>query len=158
MNSDEELIKTFYTSFQQHNWKGMLACYHEDVFFYDPAFENLECWQVKAMWEMLMSRASDLKISFDHISAADGYGSCDWVAAYTLATTGKKVVNKVKARFTFRDGKIIEHYDDFNLWRWSAQALGLPGLLFGWTPALHSKIRRLLRTSLDKFIAEKATR
>jgi len=31
--SAEQLIKTFYTNFQQRNWKGMLEAYHPDIFF-----------------------------------------------------------------------------------------------------------------------------
>ena len=153
MNYEEQLIKTFYTNFQQLNWKGMVETYHPEIFFYDPVFENLEGPRAAAMWEMLVGRAKDLTITFDHISAADGYGSCEWTAVYTFTSTGRKVVNRVKARFTFRDGKIVEHFDDFNLRKWSSQALGIPGLLFGWSSLLHNKIRRQARQSLDKFIA-----
>jgi SnoaL-like domain len=152
---EEQLIKSFYTNFQQHNWKGMLESYDPDIFFYDPVFQNLEGPRAAAMWEMLVGRAKDLRIDYGNISVAEDYGSCDWTAVYTFTATGRKVVNPVKARFTFSEGKIVEHYDDFNLWKWSAQALGLPGRLFGWSSLLQNKIRRQARQSLDKFIAAK---
>jgi ketosteroid isomerase-like protein len=158
-NMEEQLIKEFYTCFQQRNWKGMVDCYGEDIIFYDPVFENLEGCEVHAMWEMLLSRAKDLTLDFGDISieesAGDGtdkYGGCRWVATYTFTATGRKVVNRVKARFAFSEGKIVEHQDEFNLWKWSGQALGWTGFLLGGTSLMQNKIRRNARKSLDKFM------
>jgi len=153
---NEQLINIFYTCFQKLDWKGMLDCYGKDVFFYDPVFENLEGPAVRAMWEMLLSRAKDLELSFSEVQSEDGYGSCSWIATYTFTATGRKVVNKGKARFSFSEGKIVEHQDEFSLWKWSSQALGLPGMLFGGTSLFQKKIRRNARKSLEKFIAGKA--
>jgi hypothetical protein len=168
MSEEEQLIKVFYTCFQHRDWKGMLDCYREDVFFYDPVFENLEGPQVRAMWEMLLTSAKDLEMSFSNIqsepasadsisaepaSPQDSYGSCQWIATYTFSQTGRRVVNKGHASFKFSGGKIAEHQDQFSLWRWSRQALGIPGILFGWTPVLQNKIRQSAWKNLGKFMA-----
>lgn len=155
MTAEEQLITTFYEQFQQGNWKGMLDCYHEEIFFYDPVFESLEGAKVGAMWEMLLSNAGNIRLNFGKVEGTEGYGSCEWVATYTFTPTGRKVINKVRAHFFITDGKIAEHNDEFNLWRWSAQALGIRGLLFGWTSALHNRLRRKARRNLDQFIAAK---
>jgi ketosteroid isomerase-like protein len=155
MNAEEQLIKTFYTNFQQRNWRAMLDCYTEDVFFYDPVFGDLEGPQVRGMWEMLLSRPGDLQLEFDHVSGGDGYGSCNWTATYIFTPTGKKVVNRAKAHFTFNKGRISEHQDEFSVWKWSSQALGLPGMLFGWTGVLQKKIRSKTRIALDQFLSRK---
>jgi len=152
MSPEEQLIKVFYTSFQNLDWRGMLACYRDDVFFYDPVFENLQGPEVRAMWEMLLSRAKDLKLQFSDIQSDGQYVSCHWTATYTFTQTGRLVVNRVTARFTIHEGKIVEHYDDFSLWRWSRQALGWTGLLFGWSSLFQRAIRRNVRKSLDRFI------
>lgn len=181
MSEAEQVIEVFYTCFQRRDWKGMLDCYRPDIFFYDPVFQNLEGRQVGAMWEMLLSNAKDLSFSFSNIQMEKGpegqtsttsglssaetvaagssvsYGSCQWEAAYTFSQTGRRVINKGKAWFTFSDGKIAEHMDDWSLWKWSRQALGIPGILFGWTPVLQNKIRRQARKSLDKFMARSAS-
>ena len=156
MSQEEQLITIYYSCFQRLDWRGMLDCYREDVFFYDPVFENLDGPQVRAMWEMLLSRAKDLELHFSDIVAEGGYGSCQWVATYTFTATGRKVVNRGQARFTFHEGKIAEHQDAFSLWKWSRQALGLPGLFFGWTSLLQKKIRGNARKSLEKFMVGKA--
>ena len=149
---EQQLIRTFYTSFQQGDWKGMLTVYHPDIFFYDPVFGNLEGPRVAAMWEMLLSSAKGLDLQFGRMTTGEGYGSCYWTATYLFTSTGRKVVNKGKALFKFSEGKIIEHQDDFSLWEWSAQALGWRGLLFGWTSVLQNKVRQKARNSLERFI------
>jgi hypothetical protein len=153
MNEEEQLIAELYSCFQRLDWRGMLACYRDDIFFYDPVFENLEGRQVRGMWEMLLSNARDLKLRFGDIVSEDGYGTCNWVATYTFSATGRKVVNEGKANFRFVGGKIAEHQDVFDLWKWSRQALGVPGILFGWSSLLQKKIRRMARKNLEKFIA-----
>jgi ketosteroid isomerase-like protein len=151
--SPKELIERFYASFGKQDWKGMLDCYDEDITFYDPVFENLVNRQVKAMWEMLLTGAKDLEMSASNIESEDGYGSCNWVASYTFSRTGRKVVNRGTAYFKFSSGKITEHQDDFSFWKWSRQAFGISGFLFGWTAFLQNKVRRKARKGLEKFMA-----
>ncbi len=155
MHPHQQLIERFYTSFQRLDWKGMNACYHEDAFFYDPAFGNLNATQVKAMWEMLCRNAVDLRITFSDIKADDEYGSCNWQANYVFTVTGRPVINHIKAHFQFHEGKIVEHMDHFNVWKWSRQALGMPGLLLGWSPFVHNKVRKMATQRLAKFMQAK---
>jgi hypothetical protein len=61
------------------------------------------------------------------------------------------VTNDVRARFRFESGLIAEHDDAFSFHAWSRQALGMPGLLLGWTPLLRASVRRRARSSLDRF-------
>jgi hypothetical protein len=50
------------------------------------------------------------------------------------------VINRIRAEFFFKDGLIIRHTDDFDIWKWSKQALGIPGHLLGWTGYMQKKI------------------
>jgi ketosteroid isomerase-like protein len=151
--SPEQLIQQLYASFDKKDWKGVLECYGEDITFYDPVFENLTDGQVRAMWQMLLANAKDLEMKASNIDVEDGYGSCNWVASYTFPRTGRKVVNRGTAYFKFKGGKISEHQDDFSFWKWSRQALGIPGILFGWTAALQNQIRKKAKKGLEKFMA-----
>ena len=63
------------------------------------------------------------------------------------------MINDIQARFVFRDGKICEHHDTFDLWRWSRQALGTTGLLLGWTPLVQGKVRQQALKGLRAFQA-----
>lgn len=152
VSDEEQMIRKFYSSFQNRDWQGMLCCYKDNILFYDPVFENLEGVEVRSMWEMLLKSAKDLEMEFGEIETEEGYGSCQWVATYTFSRTGRQVVNKGKAFFKFSEGLIAEHQDDFDLWKWSRQALGITGTLLGWTPFMHRKIRQKAERSLEKFM------
>ncbi len=135
------VIERFYTAFDRCDGDTMAACYAPDAHFNDPAFGDLSGTEAGAMWRMLTEGASDLSVELVEHHADAGSGSAHWIARYTFAATGRRVVNDIRADFRFADGLIVEHVDRFSFWRWSRQALGMPGLLLGWTPLLRSKVR-----------------
>jgi ketosteroid isomerase-like protein len=153
MNQHEHLIEKFYTAFQQKDWKTMHTCYHNDVVFNDPAFQNLKGKEAKAMWHMLISRGKDLTLTFNQVKANELKGSCHWVATYSFSKTGRMVVNEIDASFEFKDGLIYRHTDYFDLWKWTRMALGMKGTLLGWTPFLQNKVRATAAEGLKLFIA-----
>ncbi|BBN61930.1 nuclear transport factor 2 family protein [Pseudomonas syringae] len=157
MNYEEQsqansaLITRFYEAFAQLDAEAMSACYTDDVLFSDPAFGELRGAQVGDMWRMLTSRAKNFSVVFDQVRADDQTGSAHWVATYLFSQTGRTVVNDIQARFVFRDGRICEHRDHFDMWRWSRQALGLKGLLLGWTPLVRNAVRAQALKGLKTF-------
>ena len=150
-----DLITRFYRAFQQLDAEGMAACYADDVRFSDPVFEDLRGGEAADMWRMLAARAQHFSLTFDQVQADDRQGSARWVATYLFSQTGNTVVNRIEARFVFRDGKIAEHRDQFDLWRWARQALGLKGLLLGWAPPVQNAIRRQADKGLQQFRASR---
>jgi len=147
------LITRFYEAFQRLDAEAMVACYSADIIFSDPAFGTLRGKDAGDMWRMLSTRAKDFSLTFDNVHADERNGSAHWVATYLFSQTGRTVVNDIQARFVFRDGKICEHHDNFNLWRWSRQALGTTGLLLGWTPMVQGKVRQQALKGLRAFQA-----
>ena len=152
MNDNEKLIHHFYNSFSRKDYKAMQDCYADNATFSDAVFQNLNSVQVKAMWEMLIKRGKDLELTFKNVSANEKTGSAEWIANYTFSQTGRKVENHIKANFEFENGKIIKHVDSFDFYKWSSQALGLPGKLLGWTSFLQNKVRQTAMKSLDDFM------
>ncbi|RZK47727.1 MAG: nuclear transport factor 2 family protein, partial [Pedobacter sp.] len=122
MNANEQLIQHFYTCFQNKDFKGMQACYADNAIFNDAVFKNLNAEQVKAMWEMLITKGKDMRLEFSQIKADEKTGSAHWDAYYTFSSTGNKVVNRIDASFEFENGKIVKHTDDFNFYIWAKQA------------------------------------
>jgi hypothetical protein len=104
------------------------------------------------MWRMLCGRATDLKIVHSAVTADADSGSAHWDADYTFST-GRAVHNRIDATFKFSDGLIADHRDEFDLYAWARQALGPLGLLLGWSPPVHGKIRGQARQGLDEFMA-----
>ncbi|WP_166359249.1 nuclear transport factor 2 family protein [Pseudomonas akapageensis] len=152
-DANSALITRFYEAFQRLDAEAMVACYTDDIVFSDPAFGTLRGRDAGDMWRMLASRAKDFSLTFDSVNSNERSGGAHWVATYLFSQTGRTVVNDIQARFLFRDGKICEHHDHFDLWRWSRQALGAKGLLLGWTPLVQGKVHQQALKGLRAFQA-----
>jgi ketosteroid isomerase-like protein len=155
MHPNEALIRRFYERFQARDPAGMKACYHPEVEFWDPAFGELNGEEAGAMWAMLLARATDLEVVCQEAHADAEAGSARWQATYTFTQTGRRVVNRIRAEFDFRDGLIVRHVDRFPFWRWARQALGATGLLLGWTPFLRGRVRDNALRGLSSFMAKR---
>jgi ketosteroid isomerase-like protein len=155
--ANAETIHRLYVALGRRDGEAMAACYAPDATFDDPVF-SLRGEAVGDMWRMLCARGKDLAVEASGIEADANGGRAHWVATYTFSGSGRKVVNRIDARFTFRDGLIATHVDSFDLWRWASQALGPVGLLLGWTPFVRAKIRAQAAQSLAKFSAERRAR
>ncbi len=140
-NDHHALIKTFYEAFSRRDAEGMVACYADDVRFSDPVFTDLQGEHAKNMWRMLCERGKDLTVEFRDVTVDGEKGSAHWEAYYTFSATGRKVHNIIDATFAFKNGKIAQHTDHFDLWRWAGLALGPAGKLLGWSSFVKNKIR-----------------
>lgn len=149
-----QLITQFYEAFQKRDYAGMNACYHPQIRFYDPVFLDLSGKQVGAMWHMLCERGTDLKVTFQEAHMQGATGHIHWEATYTFSSTKRRVHNIVTAQFAFADGKISQHRDEFDLWRWTRLALGTSGVLLGWSPMVQNKVRATAAAGLQAFIAK----
>jgi len=154
MNLNEQLIHDFYTAFQQRDGDKMASFYDSQAVFTDPAFGTLHGAEVGAMWRMLCARGRDLRVAFDRISAQGDEGRAHWEAWYTFSSSGRPVHNVIEASFKFRAGRILEHHDRFNFWRWSAQALGPLGIFAGWLPPVQNTVTRRARRGLTAFMQQ----
>ena len=155
MNTHEQLLHAFYTAFANNDAKAMTACYHPEVTFQDPAFGQLQGQRAHKMWEMLLSRSKgNLKVEFGGVHAEGETGRAQWTAHYPYGPKQRPVTNHVQARFKFKGGKIIEHIDNFDLWKWSRQALGPVGYLLGWSSLLRAKVQAEANARLDAFIGK----
>ncbi|ROL74493.1 nuclear transport factor 2 family protein [Pseudomonas vranovensis] len=154
-DANTALITRFYQAFQRLDAEAMVACYSDDIVFSDPVFGTLRGKDASDMWRMLTTRAKDFTLTFDAVRADERAGSAHWVARYLFSQTDRAVVNDIQARFVFCDGKICEHHDSFDLWRWSHQALGATGLLLGWSALVQDKVRAQAQKGLRAFQAER---
>jgi len=146
-----ELITRFYTAFQRRDAAAMGACYAPDVRFSDPVFTDLRGDQARRMWQMLCERGKDLRIAFSDVTGDEAGGRAHWEAWYTFTSSGRPVHNVIDATFTFARGRIATHTDRFDLYAWSRQALGMKGVLLGWTPLVQNAIRRQGMRGLARF-------
>ena len=153
MTSNTDLITSFYEAFERKDHAGMAACYHPEIHFSDPVFLDLNGDEARAMWHMLCERGTDLTVTFRDVHANDATGGARWEARYTLTQGGREIHNVIDASFEFRDGLIVRHRDDFDLWRWTRMALGPTGTLAGWSPPVQNKVRATAMSGLRRFMA-----
>jgi hypothetical protein len=59
------------------------------------------------MWRMLCVGRADLRLTHGDVSATEDAGAARWEARYTFSQTGRPVINRVSARFRFREGLIV---------------------------------------------------
>ncbi len=152
MTANENTIIKFYTAFAKADAAKMCECYHPEVQFRDPAFGLLHGEEVSQMWKMLIEKSNgNINIDFSEIKANEFLGSAQWIARYNFSKTNRKVINSIASKFLFKDGLIIKHTDDFDIWKWSKQALGMKGLLLGWTGYMQKNIQQQARMNLHKY-------
>ena len=149
---NQQIIKSFYTAFQQRDAEKMASLYHKEITFYDPAFGELKGEHAGNMWRMLMQQADkNLTIRFANVKANENVGSASWEADYLFSKTGRFVKNRIRAEFEFKDGLIYRHTDNFSIWKWSRMALGPIGFVLGFTPIVKNKIRSQALAGLKKY-------
>jgi|GEM_PF-4095942 len=120
---------TFYAAFASRDTPTMRAHYAPNVAFHDPLFGNLEGGQVMLMWTTIQPAANPFKIvpsaATNPVMRADGAWTVQvtWDAHYGLS--GRPIHNTSKTTLVIKDDKIIEQRDEWDLDRWTAQALPL---------------------------------
>ena len=152
MSQEAALLERYYRAFSTLDAEAMAACYHPQARFSDPAFPALRGSEVGDMWRMMSGRAVGFSLEITEapgVAQGRGHGAC--IARYEFSATGRRVANPISSRFEFRDGLIAVQADSFPFWAWSRQALGLPGLLLGWTPLLQRKVQRQAGRGLAAF-------
>lgn len=131
MNADQTrtALASFYDALARQDGKAVAARYAPDAAFEDPVF-RLQGADVGRMWVSLLRRAREFSVSYTIAQAGSGVGTVEWTARYLFAGR-RPVVNVILSEIEFRGEQIVRQRDAFDFRRWAAQALGLPGRLFG---------------------------
>ena len=153
MNENAKIVDKFYTAFNKGDAATMNDCYAKDISFSDSVFPDLKGDEARAMWTMLTKSSKNFSLTYKIESITDTEARIYWEAHYDFSKTGRRVINRIQGYMKFQNGKIVEHRDVFALHTWAKQALGLPGLLLGWTPFMQNKIRATAADNLAKFRA-----
>lgn len=145
---DHEIAAQYWDALGAADGAAMGACYAEDATFQDPVF-LLQGAEIGTMWRNLMNGKGDLIVETGPLIIDGATATGRWQATYTFPATGRRVVNRIRSTIEVRDGRIVAQRDRFGFWRWSAMALGAPGMLLGWTPMLRNKVRRMARKRIQ---------
>ena len=121
----------------------------------DPAIAVFRCVPLRLAVEGVgvFFLAGAPQVTFHSVQADAASASATWEAVYTFPKTGRPVHNKVQASFELRDGLIVRHRDDFDLYRWTRMALGPVGAVLGWTPIMQNQVRAQSAALLRRYRA-----
>jgi len=148
-----EIASNFYSAFAKGDAETMTSLYADAVEFEDPAFGKLKGSEAKMMWQMLIERSKgNLKVSYEVSETTKNTAKVNWTAVYPFSKTGRMVTNHIEATLVIENGRIIQHTDHFNLWKWSRQAMGWKGYLLGWTPFFRKKLQQQTRKMLQQYM------
>ena len=160
MHPNQTRLDDFYAAFARLDADAMAACYAPGAQFDDEVFSLRGHEQVSGMWRMLCeaTRAKNRdawKLLWRSIEADDKTGKAHWEADYRFSASRRQVHNVVNGEFEFNDaGLITRHRDRFDFWAWSRQALGIPGLVLGWTPFFRRLVKAQAAANLEKYLAK----
>lgn len=156
-----QTVENLYQALRRLDGVAMEACYAPQARFDDAIFSLQGRERIGGMWRMLTeaTRARGQavwQLRYSGVQADQRHGQAHWDADYRFSATGRMVHNHIASRFEFTpEGLILRQQDHFNFWRWSGQALGLPGWLLGWSPMLRAKVRAQAASRLDQFMAQR---
>jgi hypothetical protein len=154
----KQTVERLYRAFANLDGAAMQACYAENARFEDEVFHLAGARQIGGMWRMLCENArrrgiGQWQLELGEVRASAARARARWEAHYRFGAKGRKVHNQVDAEFEFDDaGLILRHRDRFDFWRWAMQALGLPGLLLGWSGSLRARVRRQAAQQLQRYM------
>jgi hypothetical protein len=130
MHSSARLIEKLYSALRDGDPDAAASCYTDDAHFQDIAISLDGRESIRQMWRLISSR--NVEVTFDSLAADDLRGDGHWVACYTFSDTGRRVVNDIHSRFSFREGLIVDHRDECDALSWANQGYPFPkNLLVG---------------------------
>lgn len=152
--SEHTVIHELFDALNNRDYKRMWKCYEPEAGFYDPAYEDLNYEEIKAMWHQICKRQTDLEAIITKVKQIDDdIITYRWRAEYTHAQYGSEMVNKIKGTVTLSErGLILNQTEKYNLWKWFSMATGFVGTYFGWMPNMHKSLRASVNKSLHGFM------
>lgn len=146
------LINAFHDALGEADLAAMERCYHPQVSFGDPIFQEVEGRdRVMRMWRLQLGLRDRPRSGYRDVTADDFTATAHSTTRYVFNHTGREVAVETDSLFRFEDELIVRHHDTFDFRRWSKMALGRPhGVLFGWTPTWRKTIRDRATQRLDE--------
>ncbi len=158
---NEEVIKTFLTSYQNHDFFRMHECLDENVTFSDFAFD-IQGKEVRAMWHWFcvpyLEHKEPIEVpELQIVQSEDEVVLAKYRVKYLYGEKQRPVDYFVNTCFRLRDGKIIDQKDKFSSiseFEFAEKAFGFPLQLLALTPLLRIMVKQKAAEKLGRFMKE----
>src|SRR5919202_5003259 len=118
----EETATKFFSSYQNHDFRGMQSCLDENIHFQDFAFD-IKGHRVFAMWHLFCSETDSRPPvdvpHFEIINASSDFLKAKYRVRYLFGESKKPVDYEIEAHLLLEDGKISEHRDISDIREWA---------------------------------------
>ncbi|KIM24981.1 hypothetical protein M408DRAFT_331453 [Serendipita vermifera MAFF 305830] len=152
-HSGQELVERYLAAYKAGDLQAMEACMDPEFTFSDPAFPHLDTKHAKGMFAMFINNRDTNKMEVEYTDIKKGTNDLTYTATYTVKYlfAGRPVTNVIRPTFTISPttNLLLTQVDDFPFYPWARQALGLPGLLLGWSGYLQGKVQQTAGSRLE---------
>jgi limonene-1,2-epoxide hydrolase len=142
-----EIVKEFYKALDSGDYRTVNEFYHKNAHYKDEIFD-FKGLEIHALWYTATLPDMELSAELESIREEEDAIYTEWVMSYTLDIIKRRIRLKEKGKFTFQEGKIIEHTDKYDFWTWCIQAFGIIGRALGWSNWLQNRVRSQAKKSV----------
>lgn len=157
--SNEDVVRTFFSCYQSHDFKGMNSCLDENVKFSDFAFD-IQGNQVRAMWHWFcipfLRREESVDVTTFEILHAEGdVVEASYRVSYLYGDKQRPVIYSIKTSFVIQNDQIVQqtdHFGNISEYEFAKMALGFPFQFLAFTPLLRNIIQPKAIKRLKEFM------
>src|SRR3954453_18623876 len=158
---NEDVVSSFFSSYREHDYKGMHNNLADDIKFSDFAFD-IRGKEVRAMWQLFCSATEarpPVEVPWFEIveSQADRVVT-KYRVAYPfrdktlLGERERRVDYVIEAHLWLRNGKIVRHEDVSDIRTWARMAFGYPKCLLAGTAFFRDRVKQEASGRLKDFV------
>lgn len=147
--SSVPVVDRFFEALRRADDAVINACYHPQISYSDPLFEDLRGARVALRWRLLLREAQSFSLEHELVFADERKVQVQWTVDYALK--GKKIRLPILSTLAIWDNLIVRQVDEYEFWQYSRQAQGFAGLLLGGIEPFQQLVKRRARSDLERF-------
>ena len=139
----------FFEALRRADTNVIDSCYHPQISYSDPLFEDLRGARVALRWRMLLKQADSFSLEHSLVFADERKAQVQWTANYRLK--GRAISIPMLSTLAIWDDLIVRQVDEYDFWQYCRQAQGVAGVLLGGLEPYQKTIKRRARRELERF-------
>jgi hypothetical protein len=136
-----ERTESFFRSIQRGAIDEVLGAYLPDAILDHPIIGRLSGQQISQLWTTFLKRTRTHRLAFTITHVTARTACIDWHTEHEFFDTGRPIQLSGASALTFQRGGIRFQHDRFDRHAWSAQAMGISGLLLSYLPGSRAFLR-----------------
>lgn len=146
--SHEFIINKVFESITELNSVKINALYADEAIFEDPSIGEITGVVIKYWWQFLYGQMSNISIEVLDIKINGDEAIVSWKNNHLLKLTGKQLSLDFTTNFTFKDGFIVFHKNNYDFKQFVKQAFGPIAAMSG-----NKIMQKMIKGQLNKMIS-----